>query len=237
MSILIENEFIYLAIPKSGCISITNAIIKSNLNYELAPVLKTEYDKHKEEINAKDSEYIIKTFHYRLDQLKSEFGNKETISIKRNHLDKFISALNYCYYVFERENLKPKIGLNEIDNEYIYRLIDDNFVSSIENNRYGQVLKYFVDDFSQIKNDTRLSFLYAFVPSSHMKCGYKIEHEFDITELHLLENFLNDRYGSNLEIKKLNVSEPNSNGIVKNTELSDFIWDKFEKKYHNRSLI
>lgn len=235
MSILIEDEFIYVAIPKAGCISITNAIIKSNLNYELAPDFKKTYNKFKEEIESKNSRFIIGPNHYRLDQLKNEFGDKKTIAIKRNHLDRFISALKFSYRWFGEKNIKPKIDLNKIDNEYIYKLIDDEFVFLVENGEFVKVLKYFSDDGNFKKKD--LEFLFTFIPSSFMKCGYDIDYEFDISELHLLENFLNDRYGSNLEIKKLNVSEPNSNGIVKNTELSDFIWDKFEKKYHNKSLI
>ena len=238
MSILIENELIYLAIPKTGCISITNAIIKSNLNYELAPLLKNKYNELKKDFNGEDPKFIINTFHYRLDQLKTEFGNKKTISIKRNHLDKFISGINYCYRWFERRNLKPKIGLNELDNEYIYKLIDNEFVFLIENQKYIELLRYFIDDFSQInEEDPELGFLFTLIPSSYMKCGYKIDYEFDISELHLLEKFLNDRYGSNVVIPKLNTTENMVNGLIKNAELSDFIWDKFEKKYHEKKLI
>ena len=228
MPILIENELLYLAIPKTGCISITNAIIRSNLNYELAPVLKKEYDKYKELIESKNHEFNIGPNHYRLDQLKKEFGNKKTISIKRNHLDRFISAINFSYRLFEIKNIKPKIDLNKIDNEYIYKLIDDEFVFLVENYDFVKVLKYFSDDCNYKKKD--LEFLFTFVPSSFMKCGYKVDYEFDISELHLLEKFLNDRYGSNVSIQKLNTTGDMVSGIIKNTELSNFIWDKFEKK-------
>jgi hypothetical protein len=237
MSILIENELIYLAIPKTGCISITNAIIKSNLNYELAPALKKEHKKNEEKMSVEDSEFVIRTFHYRLDQLKHQFGNKKTISIKRNHLDKFLSTLNYCYHMFKLKNLKPKISLSDFDNEYIYKLIDNEFIFLLENYRFEELLKYFVDDVSQIKDKVDLGFLFTFASSSYMKCGYNIDYEFDITELHLLEKFLNDKYGSNVKIEKLNSSEKITNNIIKNTELGDFVWGKFEKKYCEKKLI
>ena len=129
----------------------------------------------------------------------------------------------------------PIMPYNEIDNEYIYNLITTDFMFKLESGDFLEVQKCFIKD-SPLNEVCALP-IPALYSNSYMKAGIKVDYEFDISELDKLEFFLSERYHKSIIIPKLNGSKNKVSKIVKNKELNWFIWERFEKKFHEKTLI
>jgi hypothetical protein len=65
---------------------------------------------------------------------------------------------------------------------------------------------------------------------SNQKCTY----EFDIKELDKFVDFIEKKFGEKLIINFDNVSSHRPNKIIKNDELKNWVWDKFEKPFEKK---
>ena len=84
MSLLINDNLIWVATPKCASISIENALYSSNLNIKPSKWIEINNNRH---------------LHIPIDILKKEFGNKESICITRDWFEKWLSALNHLWDV------------------------------------------------------------------------------------------------------------------------------------------
>ena len=115
MSHLINNELIWVSIPKCASYSIERSLRNSKLNLELIePNDKTLH------------------FHIPLNQCLERWGDKETVCITRNWLFRWLSALNFIWDNIEFESEYNAIrNWEDVDNEYIYKTFDTDFLNNL----------------------------------------------------------------------------------------------------------
>ncbi len=221
MPILIENDLIWVSIPKCASFSIEDAITNSDLKYQ---------------IHSMYTDYKNWHGHTDLKFLYDEFGYKETVCIKRDWLDRWLSSLEYFFYAMNSLGNETLVEWENVDNEFIYKTFQKDFMERQEDNIDELSLKFLKRPIIDPKHNRGLFKL--FFSQNYWKLNKPCTYEFDIKELHKLEEFIYNRYGKVIKIKKLNEIPKIKNKIVINDELKDFIWDIFEKPFDkNKKLL
>ena len=225
MSHLINNELIWIAIPKCASFSTEQALRKSKLKLELW--------------NPND---IIQHYHPPLNECLLRWGNKETVCITRDWISKWLSSLNYIWDRIEFDSgYTPVCRWENIDNQYLYKTFDTDFLNHLhsrdedDNGIKKCFLKLVKEKYDPQKRmpgtvDTLISQKYY---KSNRKCTY----EFDIREIDKFVDFIEDRFGERLIINKFNQSTKRPNKIIVNDELKSFIWESFEKRFEKRNEL
>jgi hypothetical protein len=134
MSLLINNELIWVSVPKCASFSIEDALLKSNLDIKKHSKVKKNQQHHT---------------HIALHILKEEFGDKKSICIKRDWFERWLSSLQYILENIKLNNsLKPIKEWKDVDNQFIYDTFTDEFSNVFhsgetksENICYGKFLK------------------------------------------------------------------------------------------------
>jgi hypothetical protein len=135
--ILIENELIFLSVPKNASMAVHYALEESTINFKptfphdmmVNMILETN-PKHFSENNHK-----IKIHpHYTTAEVYSNIKKKlPTIFIKREYSERFLSALNYIFN-FKILLAYPEFAniIHFIDNEWIYKNITNDVIENIK---------------------------------------------------------------------------------------------------------
>jgi len=223
MSLLINNDLIWLSIPKCASKSIETALLNSNLNISKHKYLITNSNKH---------------IHLTLSELYHEFGKKETICIKRDWFERWISGLQWIF-TFLNNNLyfNPIIDFENIDNNFIYNTFDDKFIYNLyhgniidwETNCKKLMVKNNIKFNNSIKPD--FGFISVLCSPNYFKENVECTYEFDLNNINEFKNFLENRFNCKLNIPHIHISQLKNNKIIINDELKNFIWDNFEKPY------
>lgn len=237
MGLLINDELIWISIPRCASVSIENALLNSNLTIKQIPI---------------DARYKNRHMHFKKSQVYQEFGIYKTVCIKRDWFDRWISGL---YQLFSQINLSniytTIIPWEDIDNDFIYSTFDDNFanaiyVDNIENwdTSFLRVIKESslrdkVYDFNGniLPDINGTGTLSALLSQNHYKENNPADYEFNISEIDKFSDFIYNKFGERLQIKKLNESKPISNKIILDDKLKQWVWDKFEKRFEKRNQL
>jgi len=253
MSILINNELIWISIPKCASFSIESSLILSKLDIKrFGKELNPDYLK----IIINDTYFENPHhMHITMNQSYDEWGKKETICITRNWFSKWISALNYIWDKFEIEepNIKLVCKWKELDNKTLYNIIDKNFINALHSlnlteDSYGnngldnlkKCMTHFLYDKDDIDKITKFNFsglMSILISEKYWKSNQKCTYEFDITEIDKFVNFIENRFGEKLIIKKENASSKKPNKLIIDDELKDFVWKNFESIYEKRNEL
>jgi len=232
MSLLINNELIWVSIPKCASFSIEDAFLKSNLNIK----------RHSKSI-INPNEHL----HIGLFLLKKEFGEKESICIKRDWFERWLSSLQYILenmYIIHGSELIRK--WEDVDNEFIYNIFTDDVLNTFHLNElkteevfYSKFLKNPKTEIEKLKKNQskemhKISTLWS---QNHWKKNDKCDYEFDINEIDKFVDFIEDRYGERLIVNKINENPKTKSKLVLNDELKSFVWNKFEKKYNKKNYL
>ena len=220
MSLLINNDLIWVSNPKCASMAIENAFYASNLNIKASPTYAPS-SKHS---------------HVPLNLLKKDFGNKESICITRNWFDKWLSALNHIWDMIEYTTpFQPICKWEELDNETIYRIFDNDFLNNLHLTNIGGYSKCYnkliIDKDNPTNHEKEIGWLSTLVSEKFWKSNQKCTYEFDIKEIDKFIKFIEERFGEKLIIETLNKSSKKSNKIVINDELKKFVWNNFEKRF------
>jgi hypothetical protein len=232
MSICINNDLIWVAVPRCASTSIEHALMNSKLNCKYP----LNYQKN----------YYDKGLHLHLEikKLYNEFGLKESICIKRDWFDRWIASLEYMWSAMVGDDLDPIISWENIDNNWIYENFTKEYIDAI----------YTIDNVLKINSDIELfkikdkySFYFCNVNQHHLSKFYfypgvllsqntwkqnkKCTYEFDFNELDKFENFIENRYGIDFKLSKLNSYKKVSNKIIKDDILRNWVWENFEKRF------
>ncbi len=225
MSHLINNELIWISIPKCASYSIEQALRKSKLKLEMY-----------------DSNDTLSHYHPLLNQCLTMWGTKETICITRDYMQRWLSALNFIWDKIEFESEYTTIRKwEEIDNEFLYKTIDTNFVNNLHlldtdgigfKNCFFKLVKEKHDTLKKIPD-----ILPTLISQKSFKSNRKCTYEFDIKEIDKFVNFIEDRFGEKIIVEKTNQSTKRLNKIIINDELKSFIWKNFESIYDRRNEL
>jgi hypothetical protein len=244
MSLCINDDLIWISVPRCASYSIENTLFNSSLNI-----------KHYKYGN--DRVYP-KHLHVPSTLLYNKFGKKETIVIKRNYFDRWISAFQHMFLSYEQNNIELLCKWEEVDNEFIYSNFSKEYIDSIyalnindlnvvnykDTIWIKEIIKQNTFKFKSIDSKVQVTdFAIQGAPSlmllsqmlwvDNKKCTY----EFDITEIDKFEKFISNRYDIDFKLEKLNESHPIKNNIVKDDKLKKWVWDNFEKPFEKRNSL
>jgi hypothetical protein len=222
MSLLINDDLIWVSIPKCASVSLEECLLASNLKTVVHPYAKRP-GKH---------------VHVRLHHLLSEFGTKETLCIRRDWFDRWLSGLKYLLTYDFKEVVKPKIRWEDFTNELIYEIFDESFADALYSGEQLDLEEPFFKLFNGDITGTDLDVIIKVMTSQNywienQKCTY----EFDIKEMDKVEKFFKGKYGCDLKIKKINQSTEQKSKIIVDDKLKAFIWDLFEKPFIKRNSL
>jgi hypothetical protein len=230
MSLLINNELIWVSVPRCASHSIENSFYNSNL--------KIEHHNN-------TFKYLVpgdigfKHEHVNLHDLNNRWLNKKTIRIKRDWMERWVSALEHLWFTIEKNNGTPIIPYKEIDNNFIYRTFTKKFGNELysEGGQY-KIFYYLIKDFvltESFKLGTKTGLLWSqkYWLSGEKKCDF----EFDIYELDKFADFIKKKYGEKLIIEHQNKSKKKTNKIIINDDLKNHIWEVFESPFYKSSKI
>jgi len=240
MSLLINNDLIWISVPKCASISIETALLNSNLNI-------TKFSEYEEKIamslkNSKELNPPQYHGHVRKTDLFNDFGRKETIRIKRDWFTRWVSALQHIFEVTDSWGNYTLIRKWEnVDNEFIYNFFDDEYIELLYINESDSFDECFLKFIKENKTDENVN-PPAGIVCSFLSENYWIEnepctYEFNINEMHLFEEFFKDRYNEKIEIKKLNETSKIKSKIVFDDRLKQWVWDKFEARFSKKNNL
>ena len=227
MSLLINNDLIWISIPKCASMSIEKSLLNPDLNIKLHPEYRYSVEKLKMHGHIKKSE------------LFNEFGIHPTVCITRNWLDRWLSGLEFIWQQLIYYKYLPIIQWDEIDNNFLYNIFDVNFSKAIYyNNDWDNTLKKLVKNLeeNEIKSEVS-SALCVFRSQDSWKENQPCTYEFNIKELHKFEEFIEKRYGISFKIPHLNTTPKIKNKIEINDELKNHLWNVFEKPFEKRNTL
>lgn len=231
MSVCINDDLIWVSIPRCASTSIENALLKSGL-----PLKHYAYGTHQK---------YPKHTHIKLSYLYEKFGIKETVCIKRDFFDRFISGLRHVWKMYDELDIPLKIEWDDVDNEYIYKTFTQEYVNEIYSmgKGYPQIRLHEGDS---IVNENLVDIKKlpkGFFPENILRSqlyetdGKTCTYEFDIKEIDKFESFIEQRYNINFKLEKINNSDYGNHKIVFDDELRNWVWEKFEKPFIRTNTI
>jgi hypothetical protein len=235
MGLLINNELIWISIPRCASVSIENALLNSNLNIQ--------------QMNM-DMNFKHAHIHFQKSVLYRRFGIHKTICIKRDWFDRWFSGLYQLFYWLDTTKIyTPIIKWENIDNDFIYNTFDTDFINTIYKNHTEnwdtallriikeKTLKEKVYDSKGNAMPDIIGILSVIVSENYFKENTSADYEFDICELDKFSDFIYERFGERLNIEKLNESKKIPNKMVIDDKLKQWVWDKFEKPFEKRNSL
>jgi hypothetical protein len=227
MSICINNDLIWLSIPKCASTSIENALQNSKLD-----VVHYDYGKKKD---------YNRHLHIRLKYLYEKFGLKETICINRDYFDRWISGLKHIWDTYEKINVPLIKKWEDVDNDFIYQTFTDDYVNEIyiSGKNFPTIRNHngkSVIDYSKVTSIEKIVpngiFIENILRSQlYVKDNKKCTYEFDISEIDKFEKFIENRYNIDFKLDILNKTSFQNNLIIKDQKLKNWVWEKFEKRF------
>jgi hypothetical protein len=119
---LIENQFVYLPIPKSASSSIVYSILQWRLKVDFGDEVTNKFM-----YNQIFNKEIITHPHNTYDYYKNKFPNKKTIGIFRPSADRFISALKYMIKMCKENNIELKYNFEKLNEDEIIEIFSKIF--------------------------------------------------------------------------------------------------------------
>jgi hypothetical protein len=240
MSICINNDLIWVSVPRCASTSIEHSILNSPLtiNHHRFGTAR-EYPMH---------------IHVKLSELYANFGKIETVVIKRNYFDRWISTLQHSWYMYKKAGIKMSVNWEDIDNDFIYENFTNEYIDSIysigemKNDlvKYEDIIKMREFNNSIIyrftktipKNiDQTFNPLIILLSQLYWVDNNKCTYEFNIDEIDKFEEFMCDRYNIDFKVDRINKSNPLKNNIVKDEKLKKWVFDNFEKRFETRNQL
>lgn len=229
MSICINNDLIWVSTPRCASHSIEYALMNNpnlNCNHFIREYNNVNFFNE----TFKKNDNKVKHFHFDLDLLYNNFGYKETICITRDWFELWLSSLEVIYKFISK--LKLFVNWEDVDNMFIYKTFDSNFVNDLHNKNSIKCLSRLVDeDESTISNFNLLTSILILSSRSAQLLGGRCTYEFDINEIDEFKKFIQNRYNVQFELPFLNKRDKIKNNIIVDDELRNWVWDKFEKPF------
>lgn len=224
MSLLINNDLIWVSIPRNASNSIERALYSSELEIKHFNEIY-EYNK----LKPGSPNFVHE--HFRLNFLKKHWKGKKTICLKRNWFERWKSGLEHLFVAINKMNLTPIIPYYEIDNKFIYYLIEKlNYVLSSPLN--SESLKYFVKEpIKQIDSRDTITAINLLYPQEWWTDYCVCDYEFNVEEIWKFENFLFNLYGKKIEIGNFNKSKKLKNKIVYDNQLKTSLYELLHRNY------
>jgi hypothetical protein len=230
---LINNDFVFLPIPKNASSSVVYSVMKWGIDVDFGSVhmnkmMLSQLNKYNEFSHP----------HYTVDFLKKNFPNKKIIGIKRNSTDRFISALKYMIIRCKAENVNLKYDFENLSEDDIIQIFTNIFTeynkyngikyNGIPQNLENIVKKYLSDDYLKFNK----SYLHVF--ASQYDWGLNdCDIIIDIENLNELESHIK-KFKSAFNLIKGNTGDEVNLKIKKTEKLNIFVNNNIDYKWVNK---
>jgi hypothetical protein len=178
----------------------------------------------------------------------------ETVVIKRNYFDRWISALQHVWYTYEINGIELLVKWEDMNNDFIYEIFTKDYVDSIylsfvsenellkhkdivETREFNNSIIYKFAKNMPKGIDYTYNPLLMLLSQSYWVFNNKCTYEFNIDEIDKFEKFMSNRYKIDFKLDKINKSKPIKNGIIKDEKLKKWVFDMFEKRFQKRNAI
>jgi hypothetical protein len=233
MGLLINNDLIWISVPKCGSTSMETSLLNSNLKIE----------KHWRHYKSPNDH-----LHIKVDDLYEYFGKKETICIIRDPLERWISSLKTIWLSITFRGYDPIINWEDMDNDFLYKTFDKTFINNLHHYETTEKCNFvIIKDYKGAPINAPNFVLISNLMTSQQfwKNNEKCTYEFNINELYKAEEFFYEKYKENINIPKI---DPNykfrndninkKNKIIIDDELRKWYLQSFEKRFEkNNKLI
>lgn len=230
MSICINNDLIWLSIPKCASTSIENSFLNSKLD-----IIHYNYGKEK---------HYNRHIHVKLSNLYRKFGVKDTVCINRDYFSKWFSSLRHVWDIYEKLNIPLIREWEEVDNDFIYKTFTDEFINKIYSHRknFTNLQNGYENTLIDVKKILSISrqppiFSNALFPENilrsqnFIKDSKKCTFEFNIEDLDKFEKFIENKYSIDFKLEKVNKTDYKNHKIIIDEKLKKWVWEKFEKRF------
>lgn len=234
---LINNDFVYLPIPKNASTSIVYSLIQWRI----------KVDSGKEEINKIMIEKINKTefthYHTTYDLITDKFPNKKVVGIRRPSVDRFFSSLKYMIQESKKNNVKLKYNFEKLNESEIIEIFTKIFyeLSFTKDNPilFANELKQYKNKLNKIINENittnYLNFDYGLMNNFHSQYSWglnKCDTIIDISELNKFTDMIK-KIKPNFNLIKMNDTDDMTLNIEKSDKIIEFVDKVIDYKWLN----
>jgi hypothetical protein len=235
---LINNEFVFLPIPKNASTAVIYSIVKWKIPTDFGSTSLNEWT----ESQIKSSVHFDHK-HFSISFYKKVFPQKKVIAIRRNSVDRFISALKYMMYQTKLNKINLKHDFENLSEDEIIEVFSSiffelnklNFYSSNEmhpeyNNQFAIVAKKYITD------DTNFNLMWFLNFTSQYFWGLnECDIVFDIKNLNEFESFIKIIKPSFNLIKMNSANDIISLNLNKTEKLNSFVNDLIDYKWSQKN--
>jgi len=223
MSLLLNDELIWVSIPRNASNSIEKALYKSDIKIEHCNNKYTD-------LNPENKSF--QHVHYHLNFLSYHWPNKKTICIKRDWLERWISGLEHFWRVMDISSITPIIPFDEIDNDFVYKVIPHLQNAFLTSNGMLNGMQFFIkEDIKKIPINESYLTLNLLYPQQWWLGNKTCDYEFDVKEIWKFEKFILDSYNTKIELGNFNKSIGLKNKVVYDDNLKNALWEILVKPY------
>lgn len=222
--ILIDKRLIYVATPKTATQSIKAAIINSGIPFEEFHDNLAPGENH---------------YHVTLSEMINKWGIKESFCLERDWFERWLSGITYLIYGYlHYDNLQPRFRLEDIDNNFIFETFTEDFVNTLyspDKDDLRKIQDIFLYNPDKLEHPGRVKVLCS---SNFWKSGKKCTYEFNFKNFDKIETFFKESFNCEFEIPNLNEIKSIFKlvNVEINDELKDFVFHRFEKRFHSRVI-
>jgi hypothetical protein len=229
---LINNEFVFLPIPRNASTSIYKSLNVWNIPIDFGP--------ERANIELKNNSQN-KHYHFSYSELINFFPNKPFIAIYREPTDRFISAIYYFFdNIFNEKSLQLKYNFLKFNTEDFIYFFKDFMIELNNYTKEKKIIsvnpffnKYFINSEFDINQHIKLkSFMGVFLSQYY----YGIEHCDEIIPMEnikILEQKI-QIIKPNFNFIKINEKNLKLNLNIKKTEkLQEFVYEFIDKPFFN----
>jgi hypothetical protein len=228
---LINNDFVFLPIPKNASTSIVYSVMKWGIDVDFG---STHLNKIMLSEFKNDSEFWHP--HYSIDFLKDKFKNKKIIGIERNSTDRFISALKYMINRCRLENVNLKYDFENLFEDNVIQIFTEIFIElnncilpkdpkKLEN----IIERYLSDDYLKFNKMYLLNFTSQYFWGLN-DCDIII----DIKNLNEFESHIK-KFKSAFNLIKSNTGDKVNLKITKTEKLNIFVNNSIDSKWATKT--
>jgi hypothetical protein len=233
---LIENQFVYLPIPKNASTSIMYSILHWRFKVDFGDTMlnKLMYDQM-------DSNKPFAHYHNTYEYYKNIFPDKKTIGIYRPSEDRFISALKYMVLMCKETGVELKYNfekLNEVEIIEIFSKIFFELDATKEPINNVELKQYDKDIHNIIKRNITDDYLnFNKMHLNNFRSQYfwglnKCDTIINMSELNEFTNIIK-KIKPNFNLIKMNKSNDISLKITKSEEIINFVNKHIDYKWLN----
>jgi hypothetical protein len=243
---LIDNKFFYIPLPRCASTSFFATCVKENIKIETVRdwlSVDTQIKKFNIDINNLNYDTFPQQFrhaHEPLNLMIEKFGNHETISVKRNKYDRFISTWNHILHemhLHEHPYIFRKCLSLKLDDILFYK--SENIVdSSSTQNTINEFISR--NSLEKIGEYGINMIMILLKPASDYHHHNKDIIWFDFEKLWELENWVSNKLNRNFKLLKINSSSHYSGCLKLDANFMnkyDSIYEVYDVPKTQKSLI